>query len=106
MKFSPASVSEPITRERLKACQGSDLSRNENTCFSSFPGGPDGILGNTRERGQRGRVVSASDSRSGGRGFDSQPCHVAIGFVKQFTLTVPSPPPLKWVPSYRQFLNL
>ncbi|GFR84860.1 hypothetical protein ElyMa_000681900 [Elysia marginata] len=27
-------------------------------------------------RGQRGRVVSASDSRPGGRGFDSRPCHV------------------------------
>ncbi|GFR65648.1 hypothetical protein ElyMa_001951900 [Elysia marginata] len=44
---------------------------------------------------QRGRVVSASDSRSGGRGFDSRPCHVAIALGKQFTLTIPSPPTCK-----------
>ncbi|GFS21213.1 hypothetical protein ElyMa_005076600 [Elysia marginata] len=44
---------------------------------------------------QRGRVVSASDSRSGGRGFDSRPCHVAIALEKQFTLTLPSPPTCK-----------
>ncbi|GFR93001.1 guanine nucleotide-binding protein G(O) subunit alpha-like [Elysia marginata] len=44
---------------------------------------------------QRGRVVSASDSRSGGRGFDSRPCHVAISLEKQFTLTFPSPPTCK-----------
>ncbi|GFR79261.1 alpha-(1,3)-fucosyltransferase C [Elysia marginata] len=35
--------------------------------------------------GQRGGVVSASDSRSGGRGFDSRPCHVAIALGKQFS---------------------
>ncbi|GFR95974.1 hypothetical protein ElyMa_002708400 [Elysia marginata] len=52
-------------------------------------------------RGQRGGVVSASDSRSGGRGFDSRPCHVAIALGKQFTLTFPVRPPVKWVPSYR-----
>ncbi|GFS20187.1 hypothetical protein ElyMa_006892900 [Elysia marginata] len=45
--------------------------------------------------GQRGRVVSASDSRSGGRGFDSRPCHVAVALGKQFTLTFPSPPTCK-----------
>ena len=38
--------------------------------------------------------LGASDSGSGGRGFDSQPSHVVIAFGKQFTLTV------KWVPSY------
>ncbi|GFS10078.1 hypothetical protein ElyMa_001314400 [Elysia marginata] len=46
-------------------------------------------------RGQHGRVVSASDSRSGGRGFDSRPCHVAVALGKQFTLTFPSPPTCK-----------
>ncbi|GFR85860.1 urea-proton symporter DUR3-like [Elysia marginata] len=40
---------------------------------------------------QRGRIVSASDPRSGGRGFDSRPYHVAIALVKHFTLTFPSP---------------
>ena len=45
--------------------------------------------------GQRGRVVSASDSGSGGRGFDSRPSHVAIALGKQFTLTFPSPPTCK-----------
>ncbi|GFS26938.1 hypothetical protein ElyMa_007070800 [Elysia marginata] len=45
--------------------------------------------------GQRGGVVRASDSRSGGRGFDSRPCHVAIALGKQFTLTFPSPPTSK-----------
>ncbi|GFR90692.1 voltage-dependent T-type calcium channel subunit alpha-1H [Elysia marginata] len=45
--------------------------------------------------GQRGRVVSASDSRSGGRGFDSRPCRVAVALGKQFTLTFPSPPTCK-----------
>ncbi|GFS09570.1 hypothetical protein ElyMa_006625000 [Elysia marginata] len=44
---------------------------------------------------QRGEVVGASDSRSGGRGFDSRPCHVAIDLGKQFTLTFPSPPTCK-----------
>ncbi|GFR93660.1 hypothetical protein ElyMa_000898900 [Elysia marginata] len=43
----------------------------------------------------RGGVVSASNSRSGGRGFDSRPCHVAIALGKQFTLTFPSPPTCK-----------
>ncbi|GFR91500.1 hypothetical protein ElyMa_004330100 [Elysia marginata] len=47
------------------------------------------------DKGQRGRVVNASDSRSGGRGFDSQPCHVAVALGKQFTLTFPSPPTCK-----------
>ncbi|GFS01434.1 hypothetical protein ElyMa_002838400 [Elysia marginata] len=42
--------------------------------------------------GQRGRVVSASDSRSGGRGFDSRPCHIAVTLGKQFTLTFSTPP--------------
>ncbi|GFR86701.1 hypothetical protein ElyMa_006059800 [Elysia marginata] len=36
-----------------------------------------------------------SDLRSGGRGFDSRPCHVAIALGKQFTLTFPSPPTCK-----------
>ncbi|GFR68342.1 hypothetical protein ElyMa_000276000 [Elysia marginata] len=45
--------------------------------------------------GQRGRVVSASDSRSEGRGFDSRPCRVAVALGKQFTLTFPSPPTCK-----------
>ncbi|GFR89839.1 hypothetical protein ElyMa_002552900 [Elysia marginata] len=45
--------------------------------------------------GQRGGVVSASDSRSGGPGFDSRPRHVAIALGKQFTLTFPSPPTCK-----------
>ena len=35
--------------------------------------------------GQRGRVVSASDSGSGGRRFDSRPSHVVIALGKQFT---------------------
>ncbi|GFS26824.1 serine/threonine-protein phosphatase [Elysia marginata] len=51
------------------------------------------IAGN--ERGQRGGVVSALDSRSGGRRFDSRPCHVAVALGKQFTLTFPSPPTCK-----------
>ena len=38
---------------------------------------------------------SASDSGSGGRGFDSQPSHVVIALGKQFTLTFPSPPTCK-----------
>ncbi|GFS17640.1 hypothetical protein ElyMa_004987300 [Elysia marginata] len=29
----------------------------------------------------RGRVVNAADSRSGGRGFDSRPCHVAVAYL-------------------------
>ncbi|GFR83004.1 hypothetical protein ElyMa_000640300 [Elysia marginata] len=41
------------------------------------------------------RVVSASDSRSGGRGFDFRSCHVAIALGKQFTLIFPSPPTCK-----------
>ncbi|GFR69322.1 hypothetical protein ElyMa_002046800 [Elysia marginata] len=45
--------------------------------------------------GQLRGVVSASDSKSGGRGFDSRPCHVAIALGKQFTLTFPSPPTCK-----------
>ncbi|GFR69432.1 hypothetical protein ElyMa_005631200 [Elysia marginata] len=45
--------------------------------------------------GQRGRVVSALDSRSGGSGFDSQPYHVAIALEKRFTLTFSSPPTCK-----------
>ncbi|GFR89704.1 hypothetical protein ElyMa_004285800 [Elysia marginata] len=52
--------------------------------------------------GQRGRVVNAADSRSGGRRFDSQPCHVAIALGKRFSLIFPSVHlPVKWVPSYR-----
>ena len=42
-----------------------------------------------------GSVVSASDSGSGGCGFDSQPSHVVIALGKQFTLTFPSPPTCK-----------
>ncbi|GFR94775.1 hypothetical protein ElyMa_002676000 [Elysia marginata] len=53
------------------------------------------ILGKHPNTGQRGRVVNASDSRSGGRGFDSRPCHVAVALGKQFTLTFPSPPTCK-----------
>ncbi|GFR69513.1 hypothetical protein ElyMa_003759000 [Elysia marginata] len=45
----------------------------------------------TTFEGQRGGVVSASDSRSEVWGFDSRPCHVAIALGKQFTLTFPSP---------------
>ncbi|GFR66390.1 hypothetical protein ElyMa_000227300 [Elysia marginata] len=45
--------------------------------------------------GQCGRVVSASDSRSGRRGFDSRPCHVAVALGEQFTLTFLSPPTCK-----------
>ena len=40
-------------------------------------------------------LVSASDSGSGGCGFDSQPSHVVIALGKQFTLTFPSPPTCK-----------
>ncbi|GFR84831.1 replicase polyprotein 1a [Elysia marginata] len=46
-------------------------------------------------RGQRGKVVSASDLRSGGRGFDSRPCHVVIALGKQSTLSFPNPPTCK-----------
>ncbi|GFS22132.1 hypothetical protein ElyMa_005101100 [Elysia marginata] len=46
-------------------------------------------------KGHRGRVVSASDSRSGGRGSDTRPCHVAVALGKQFTLTFLSPPTSK-----------
>ncbi|GFR72058.1 hypothetical protein ElyMa_002107200 [Elysia marginata] len=42
--------------------------------------------------GQRGRIVSASDSRSRARMFDS---HVTIALRKQFTLTFLSPPTCK-----------
>ncbi|GFR99548.1 hypothetical protein ElyMa_002795200 [Elysia marginata] len=45
--------------------------------------------------GQRGRVVCALVSRSGGRGFNSRPCHVAIALGKQRSLTFPSPPTCK-----------
>ncbi|GFR64051.1 hypothetical protein ElyMa_003621700 [Elysia marginata] len=66
------------------------MSKNQNSCrflpfkISSEP--------NMESWGQPGRVVSASDSRSGGRGFDSRPCHVAAALGKQFTLTFLSPP--------------
>ncbi|GFS10312.1 hypothetical protein ElyMa_004805800 [Elysia marginata] len=53
-----------------------------------------------RELGQPGGVVSASDSRSGGQGFDSRPCHVASNCLKKPKLS-PVHPPVKWVPSYR-----
>ncbi|GFS11943.1 hypothetical protein ElyMa_003099700 [Elysia marginata] len=53
------------------------------------------VLMVSNNRGQLDRVVSASDSRSGGRGFDSGPCHVAVALGKQFTLTFPSPPTCK-----------
>ncbi|GFS16843.1 hypothetical protein ElyMa_003224200 [Elysia marginata] len=43
--------------------------------------------------GLGGRVVSASDSRSGG--FDSRIFHVEIASGKQFTLTFSSPPTFK-----------
>ncbi|GFR90088.1 hypothetical protein ElyMa_002558900 [Elysia marginata] len=39
--------------------------------------------------------TSRVDLRSGGRGFDSRPCHAAIALGKQFTLTFPSPPTCK-----------
>ncbi|GFR94277.1 hypothetical protein ElyMa_002664400 [Elysia marginata] len=42
--------------------------------------------------GQRDRVVSALDSRSECRGFDSQLRLVVIALGKQFTLTFHSPP--------------
>ncbi|GFR64957.1 ribosome-binding protein 1 [Elysia marginata] len=45
--------------------------------------------------GQRGGLVSASNSRSGGRRFDSRPSHVAIALEKKFTITFPSPPSCK-----------
>ncbi|GFR93544.1 hypothetical protein ElyMa_004380700 [Elysia marginata] len=44
---------------------------------------------------QRGRVVRASDSRSGGRGFDSRPCHVVIALGKAINPFFPSPPTCK-----------
>ncbi|GFR67457.1 hypothetical protein ElyMa_005582900 [Elysia marginata] len=59
----------------------------------------------TREKGQRGKVVSASDSRYGGRGFDSRPCHVTIALGKQFTLTFPSPPTCKMGTQLQAFLE-
>ncbi|GFS21082.1 hypothetical protein ElyMa_001586500 [Elysia marginata] len=46
-------------------------------------------------RGKRSRVVSAADSRSGGRGFDFRPCHVVIPLGKQSTPLFPSPPTYK-----------
>ncbi|GFS02787.1 hypothetical protein ElyMa_001132800 [Elysia marginata] len=42
-------------------------------------------------RGAAWQSRSASNSRFGGRGIDCRPCHVAIAFGKQFTLTFPSP---------------
>ncbi|GFS26374.1 hypothetical protein ElyMa_007052100 [Elysia marginata] len=56
--------------------------------------GPASIIIKERLGLLRGRVVSA-DSRSGGRGFDSRPCRVAVALGKQFTLTSPSPPTCK-----------
>ncbi|GFR87766.1 hypothetical protein ElyMa_006084700 [Elysia marginata] len=44
---------------------------------------------------QRGRLVSALDSISGGRRFGSRSCHVAIALRKQFTVSFPSPPTCK-----------
>ncbi|GFS04973.1 hypothetical protein ElyMa_004669800 [Elysia marginata] len=55
---------------------------------------PSGLIVDPRLK-KRGRVVRASDLRSGGRGFDSRPCHVAIALGKRFTLTFPSPPTCK-----------
>ncbi|GFR73678.1 sodium-coupled monocarboxylate transporter 1 [Elysia marginata] len=52
-----------------------------------------------------GGVVSASDSRSGGRRFDSRPCHVAIALEKQFTLTFSTPPTCK-MGTYLQASNV
>ncbi|GFR98848.1 hypothetical protein ElyMa_006360000 [Elysia marginata] len=43
----------------------------------------------------RSGVVTASDSRSGGRGFDSRQRHVAIALGEQFTLYFLSPPTCK-----------
>ncbi|GFS00933.1 hypothetical protein ElyMa_006411000 [Elysia marginata] len=42
-------------------------------------------------------AIMSSDSRFGGRGFGSPPCHVAVALGKQFTLTFPSPPTCKMV---------
>ncbi|GFR85129.1 hypothetical protein ElyMa_004165900 [Elysia marginata] len=52
-----------------------------------------------------GRVVSASDLRSGGRGFDSRPCHVAVALEKQFNRTFPSPPTCKMGTQLQAFLE-
>ncbi|GFR94294.1 hypothetical protein ElyMa_000915100 [Elysia marginata] len=57
-------------------------------------------------KGQRGRVVSASYSRCGGRGFDSRPCHIVIALGKQFTLTFPSPPTCKMGTQQRAILEI
>ncbi|GFR73385.1 hypothetical protein ElyMa_002136100 [Elysia marginata] len=54
---------------------------------------------------QRGRVISASDSRSGVCGFDSRPCRVAIALGKQFTLTYPSPLTCKMGTQLQAFLE-
>ncbi|GFR80274.1 hypothetical protein ElyMa_005894800 [Elysia marginata] len=62
-----------------------------SSLWKSFFWGP-GLCVSSYVRGQRGRMFSASYSRSGGRGFDSWPCHVAVALGKQFTLTLPSPP--------------
>ncbi|GFR83537.1 endoplasmic reticulum membrane-associated RNA degradation protein-like [Elysia marginata] len=43
----------------------------------------------------RDRVVRAWDLRSGGRGFDSRSCHVAVLLGEQLTLTRLSPPTCK-----------
>ncbi|GFR84218.1 hypothetical protein ElyMa_004145100 [Elysia marginata] len=51
--------------------------RNRNSCLMTAR--------NTvshKNKWQRGGLVSASDSRCGGRGFDSRPCHVAIALGK------------------------
>ncbi|GFS04089.1 hypothetical protein ElyMa_004647900 [Elysia marginata] len=61
---------------------------------------------NKNNKGQRCRMVSASDSRSGGRGFDSLPCHVAIALGNQFTLTFPSPATCEMGTQLQAFLEL
>ncbi|GFS15173.1 hypothetical protein ElyMa_004925500 [Elysia marginata] len=63
--------------------------------ISKPPWEPDFTTTNKHGQPLRIGVVSASDSRSGGRGSHSRPCHVAIPLGKQFTQTFPSPPTCK-----------
>ncbi|GFS12631.1 hypothetical protein ElyMa_004864100 [Elysia marginata] len=65
-------------------------------------GTQDSYIGLT-ENSFKTRVVSASDSRSGGRRFDSRPCHVAIALGKQFTLSFLSPPTCKMGTQLQEF---
>ncbi|GFS25276.1 hypothetical protein ElyMa_005179600 [Elysia marginata] len=87
-----SSTSPTAPRECLISVSLDSKSDNADTasCQVATPGQP--VFCRAE---QHGGVVSASDSRSGGRGFDSRPCHVAIALGKQFTLTFPSPPTFK-----------